>query len=65
MSTLRPSDQQITPPAPSEPPRLPLRWAIIAMVAAAAAAAAHSAGGPVAAITTGIAMIVAGHQVLD
>ncbi|SCG71745.1 hypothetical protein [Micromonospora inositola] len=61
----RPYWQPRPAPQSSGPQRLPQRWAIIAMVTAAAATVAHLAGGPIAAITVGAAVLVAAHRVLD
>ncbi|MFC0504185.1 hypothetical protein [Micromonospora costi] len=49
----------------AEPPRLPQRWAIIAMVTAAAAIVGYLVGGPLAAIGAGATVLVAAHEVLD
>lgn len=46
------------------PQRLPQRWAIIAILTAGAAVIAYLAGGPVAAINAGAAVVVA-HRILD
>jgi hypothetical protein len=66
VARLRPTRRRARPtPQPSEPQRLPQRWAIIAMVTAAATIVAYLAGGPIAAITVGAAVLVAAHRVLD
>lgn len=66
MPSLRPNHRRPRPtPQPREPQGLPHRWAIIAMVTTAAAVVAYIAGGPIAAITVGAAVLVAAHRVLD
>lgn len=45
-------------------PGLPLRWAIIAILAAGGGAVGFVFGGPVAAITTAVAVAVGAHQLL-
>ena len=51
-------------PNPGEPPRLPLRWAVIIGVAAAAGIASFTAGGIAAAIAAATAVAVALHELL-
>ncbi|SHN46462.1 hypothetical protein [Cryptosporangium aurantiacum] len=65
MSTVRRADQQTAATPPEEPRRLPLRWAIIAMVTAAAVTVTYVAGGSVAAISVGTAVLAAAHRILD
>ncbi len=65
MPRLRPTRRPPRPTPQLEPERLPQRWAIIAMVTAAATIVAYLAGGPIAAITVGAAVLVAAHRVLD
>ncbi|WP_157092595.1 hypothetical protein [Rhodococcus sp. ADH] len=65
MTTLRPfratADNN---PAP-RPQRLPLRWAIIAMLASVACASVGLAGaGIVAVIATGVAVTTAAHRII-
>ena len=45
-------------------PGLPLRWAVIAIAAAGGGAVGLVFGGPVAAITTAVAVAVGAHQLL-
>ena len=63
MSTVR--RRPATPPPSPDPQRLPLRWAIIAMLTAAAGAIGFVVGGPVVAITAAAAVAVAAHTILE
>jgi hypothetical protein len=45
-------------------PGLPLRWAVIAILAAGGGAVGFMFGGPVAAVTTAVAVAVGAHQLL-
>lgn len=51
-------------PNSGEPPRLPLRWAVIIGVTAAASIACFAAGGIAAAVVAAAAVAVALHQML-
>jgi hypothetical protein len=51
-------------PNSGEPPRLPLRWAVIIGVTAAAGIACFAAGGVAAAIVAATAVAVALHELL-
>ena len=46
------------------PPRLPLRWAVIGILAIAAGLVAFLASGPAAAITTAVAVAVGAHKMI-
>lgn len=62
MPSVRPPNR---PTPPKQPQRLPQRWAIIAMATTAAGVAAYLAGGPIAAISIAMAVIVTTHGVLE
>lgn len=49
---------------PAAPPGLPLRWAVIGMLATAGAVIGFVYGGPVAAVTTAVAVAVGAHRLL-
>ena len=48
-----------------QPARLPMRWAVIGILAFAAGLVGFMAGGPVAAITTFAAVAMAAHKLID
>jgi hypothetical protein len=52
------------PHIPPSTDRLPLRWAIIGILAAAAGAAGFLCAGPVSAIVTGCAVATAAHRLI-
>jgi hypothetical protein len=62
MTTLRRRAAQ--QPLASDPQRLPLRWAIIAIVTVAAGLIGYLAADPVAAITCAAVVAVAAHRLL-
>ncbi|MFF0366415.1 MULTISPECIES: hypothetical protein [Micromonospora] len=47
-----------------QPSRLPLRWAVIGILALTAGIIGFVAGGPVAAITTAVAVALGAHQMI-
>ncbi|GAA1410523.1 hypothetical protein GCM10009662_49420 [Catellatospora coxensis] len=61
MSRLRREQKQV-PPAPQ---RLPLRWAVIAIVSFAAGLVGYVVGGPVSAIVVATTVVGVAHKVLD
>lgn len=63
MSTVR-RGPAAPPPSP-DPQRLPLRWAIIAILTTASGAIGLIVGGPVVAITAAAAVAVAAHTILE
>lgn len=65
MSTVRPGPRpRNRGNAPEPPAGLPVRWAVIAIVAVAAAAVGFVVGGPLAAITAGATVATAAHSLL-
>ena len=48
-----------------QPARLPVRWAVIGILAFAAGLIGFMAGGPIAAITTCAAVALAAHKLID
>ncbi len=64
MSSLRPNKPNDTPPGRSEPERLPLRWAVIGLVAAIAGAAALPVGGVGAAVGAAVVVATGLHSLL-
>ncbi|MDG6108841.1 hypothetical protein Daura_06000 [Dactylosporangium aurantiacum] len=64
MRNTRPAHPARRPARTREKPGLPLRWAVIGLIAGLAGSVAHLTGGPIAAITTGAAVSVAAHRLL-
>lgn len=51
-------------PSPTTPAGLPLRWAVICMLAAGGGLVGYLFGGPIAAVITTVAVATAAHQLL-
>jgi len=64
MVTIRRPGRVIRVSGSERPPRLPLRWAIIAIVTASGGVIAYDAGGVIAALTVMAAIAVAAHQLI-